>query len=109
MPMVEYTLDTLPELTEERRKELVKLDALPADQIDTSDIPELTDEQTRSCVARHEGRTRPPRLSQQARSTDLEHEPWRAEGGCLDAQVSRCRDRSAQRGGATSAFSSIRT
>ena len=25
MPMVEYTLDTLPELTEERRKELVKV------------------------------------------------------------------------------------
>ena len=45
MPMVEYTLDTLPKLTEERRKELAKLDALPVDQIDTSDIPELTDEQ----------------------------------------------------------------
>lgn len=45
MPIGEYTLDTLPELTEERRKELAKLDALPADQIDTSDIPELTDEQ----------------------------------------------------------------
>ena len=41
MPMVEYTLDTLPELTDERRKELARLDALPADQIDTSDIPEL--------------------------------------------------------------------
>ena len=41
MPMVEYTLDTLPKLTEDRRKELVKLDALPVDQIDTSDIPEL--------------------------------------------------------------------
>ena len=45
MPMVEYTLDTLPELTEERRKELAKLDALPVDQIDTSDIPELTEAQ----------------------------------------------------------------
>lgn len=43
--MVEYTLDTLPELTEDQRKEFAKLDALPADQIDTSDIPELTDEQ----------------------------------------------------------------
>lgn len=50
MPMVEYTLDTLPELTEERRKELARLDALPADQIDTSDIPELTDEQWASAV-----------------------------------------------------------
>ena len=41
MPMVEYTPDTLPKLTEDRRKELAKLDALPVDQIDTSDIPEL--------------------------------------------------------------------
>lgn len=45
MPMVEYTLDTLPELTEERRKALVQLAALPDDQIDTSDIPELTEAQ----------------------------------------------------------------
>ena len=50
MPMVEYTLDTLPKLTEERRKELAKLDALPVDQIDTSDIPELTDEQWAGAV-----------------------------------------------------------
>ncbi len=50
MPMVEYTSDTLPELTEEQRKELARLDALPADQIDTSDIPELTDEQWASAV-----------------------------------------------------------
>lgn len=50
MPMVEYTLDTLPELTEERRKELAKLDMLPADQIDTSDIPELSDEQWAGAV-----------------------------------------------------------
>ena len=41
MPMVEYTPDTLPKLTDDRRKELEKLDALPVDQIDTSDIPEL--------------------------------------------------------------------
>ena len=50
MPMVEYTLDTLPELTDERRKELARLDALPADQIDTSDIPQLTDEQWAGAV-----------------------------------------------------------
>jgi hypothetical protein len=48
--MVEYTLDTLPELPEERRKELTRLDALPADQIDTSDIPELIDEQWTSAI-----------------------------------------------------------
>lgn len=45
MPMLEYTPDALPKLTEERRKALAKLNALPLDQIDTSDIPELVDEQ----------------------------------------------------------------
>ena len=45
MPMVEYTLDTLPELTEDRRKALAQLAALPDEQIDTSDIPELTEAQ----------------------------------------------------------------
>lgn len=39
---VSYTLNTLPPVTEARRKELA---ALPDDQIDLSDIPELTDEQ----------------------------------------------------------------
>ena len=50
MPIVECTPDTLPELTEERRKELAKMNTLPADQIDTSDIPELTDEQWAGAV-----------------------------------------------------------
>ena len=45
MPMVEYTFDTLPALTEERRKELARLDALPPEQIDASDVPELTEAQ----------------------------------------------------------------
>lgn len=42
---VSYTLDTLPSLTEERRRELAMMTDLPDDQIDKSDIPELTDEQ----------------------------------------------------------------
>lgn len=42
---VSYTLDTLPSLTEERRRELAIMGDLPDDQIDMSDIPELTDEQ----------------------------------------------------------------
>lgn len=45
MPMVEYTFDTLPALTEERRKELARLDVLPPEQIDTSDVPELAEAQ----------------------------------------------------------------
>jgi uncharacterized protein (DUF4415 family) len=42
---VSYTLDTLPPLTQGRCRELTMMADLPDDQIDTSDIPELTDEQ----------------------------------------------------------------
>lgn len=78
MPMVEYTLDTLPELTEERRKELAKLDALPADQIDTSDIPELTDEQWASAVR---GRFYRPIKQQITARLDADVLAWLKAGG----------------------------
>lgn len=42
---VSYTLDTLPPLTEAQRQHLAALAAQPDDQIDLSDIPELTDAQ----------------------------------------------------------------
>lgn len=78
MPMVEYTLDTLPELTEERRKELAKLDALPADQIDTSDIPELTDEQWATAVR---GRFYRPIKQQITARLDADVLAWLKAGG----------------------------
>ena len=78
MPMVEYTLDTLPELNEERRKELAKLDALPADQIDTSDIPELTDEQWASAVR---GRFYRPIKQQVTARLDADVLAWLKAGG----------------------------
>ena len=78
MPMVEYTLDTLPELTEERRKELARLDALPADQIDTSDIPELTDEQWASAVR---GRFYRPIKQQITARLDADVLAWLKAGG----------------------------
>ena len=78
MPMVEYTLDTLPELTEERRKELARLDALPADQIDTSDIPELTDEQWASAVR---GRFYRPVKQQITARLDADVLAWLKAGG----------------------------
>jgi uncharacterized protein (DUF4415 family) len=76
--MVEYTLDTLPELTEERRKELARLDALPADQIDTSDIPELTDEQWASAVR---GRFYRPIKQQITARLDADVLAWLKAGG----------------------------
>jgi uncharacterized protein (DUF4415 family) len=45
MKPVSYTLDTLPPLTEKQRKHLEDLAVLSDDQIDFSDIPELTDAQ----------------------------------------------------------------
>lgn len=78
MPMVEYTLDTLPELTEERRKELARLDARPADQIDTSDIPELTDEQWASAVR---GRFYRPIKQQITARLDADVLAWLKAGG----------------------------
>ena len=78
MPMVEYTLDTLPELTEERRKELARLDALPADQIDTSDIPQLTDEQWAGAVR---GRFYRPIKQQVTARLDADVLAWLKAGG----------------------------
>lgn len=45
MKKVEHTLDTLPPLTEAQKADLERLAAMPDAEIDTSDIPELTDAQ----------------------------------------------------------------
>lgn len=45
MKTVKHTLDMLPPLTEAQKGELKRLAAMPDDQIDTSDIPELTNAQ----------------------------------------------------------------
>ena len=43
--LVRYTLDTLPQLTETQRANLRELASRPDSEIDTSDIPVLTDEE----------------------------------------------------------------
>ena len=45
MKKVEHTRDTLPPLTEAQKADLKRLAALPDAEIDTSDIPEMTDTQ----------------------------------------------------------------
>ena len=45
MKTVNHTPDTLPPLTEAQKSNLVLLDALSDRQIDTDDLPELTDAQ----------------------------------------------------------------
>lgn len=45
MKKVERTLDTLPPLTKAQQDDLKRLTAISDDEIDTSDMPELTDAQ----------------------------------------------------------------
>jgi len=47
---VSYTLNTLPPLTTKQRANLKALARRPDSEIDTSDIPELTDEQFKNAV-----------------------------------------------------------
>jgi uncharacterized protein (DUF4415 family) len=51
--IVRYTLDSLPELTKTRRAQLKALAARPDSEIDTSDIPEMTDEQWKNARRGH--------------------------------------------------------
>lgn len=75
---ISYTLDTLPKPTPERLEELRRLAALPDDQIDLSDIPELTPEQ----LARMErGRFYKPIKQQITARLDADVLAWLKEGG----------------------------
>jgi uncharacterized protein (DUF4415 family) len=51
--MVSYTLETLPPLTDAQLANLKALAARPDSEIDTSDIPELTDEQFKNAKRGH--------------------------------------------------------
>ena len=45
MKTVKHARDTLPPLTEAQKDNLKRLAVMPHDEVDTSDIPELTDAQ----------------------------------------------------------------
>jgi uncharacterized protein (DUF4415 family) len=51
--MVSYTLESLPPLTDAQLANLKALAARPDSEIDTSDIPELTDEQWKNAKRGH--------------------------------------------------------
>jgi len=51
--IVSYSLDTLPALTKADRARLKALAARPDSEIDTSDIPEMTDEQWKHARRSH--------------------------------------------------------
>jgi len=54
MAIVSYRRDEIPPITEERKAQLRALAARPDSEIDTSDIPELTDEQLARMRPGHE-------------------------------------------------------
>jgi len=51
--MVSYRPETLPPLTKADRRKLKALAARPDSEIDTSDIPEMTDEQWKNARCGH--------------------------------------------------------
>jgi uncharacterized protein (DUF4415 family) len=51
--IVSYKLETLPPLTQRQRADLKALAARPDSEIDTSDIPEMTDEQWKNARRGH--------------------------------------------------------
>ena len=53
MKMVSYTLEKLPRLTKARRAKLKVLATRPDSDIDTSDIPEMTEEQWKNARRGH--------------------------------------------------------
>lgn len=75
---VNYTLETLPEPTPERLAELKRLEAMPDDQTDTSDAPELTDKQWAEAVR---GRFYRPVKQQVTARLDADVLAWLKAGG----------------------------
>jgi uncharacterized protein (DUF4415 family) len=51
--MVSYTLDTMPPLTDAQSAKLKAMAARPDSEIDTGDIPELTDEEFKNAKRGH--------------------------------------------------------
>ena len=68
--MVSYTLETLPPISDERLAEMKVQSTLP---IDTSDIPELTDEQFKAAVR---SRFHRPRKTQLTINIDADVLEW---------------------------------
>jgi uncharacterized protein (DUF4415 family) len=61
--MVSYTPETLPRLTKADRAKLTALAARPDSEIDTSDIPEMTDEQWKHARRGHFYRPRKQQIT----------------------------------------------
>ncbi len=78
MKNIEHTLETLPPLTEAQIKELNRLSGRPDSEVDTSDIPELSDSELAG--AKRGGLYRPVKKQITAR-VDADVLAWLKSGG----------------------------
>jgi uncharacterized protein (DUF4415 family)/uncharacterized DUF497 family protein len=83
--MVSYTLDKLPPLTKARRANLKALATRPDNEIDTSDIPEMTEEQWKNARRGHFYR---PRKRQITARVDADVLDWlKAQGKGYQSRI----------------------
>lgn len=83
--MVSYTLDKLPPLTKARRAKLKELATRPDSEIDTSDIPEMTEEQWKNARRGHFYR---PRKRQITARVDADVLDWlKAQGKGYQSRI----------------------
>src|SRR5579863_5297870 len=83
--MVSYTPETLPKLTKADRAKLKVLAARPDSEIDTSDIPEMTDEQWKQARRGHFYR---PRKQQITARVDADVLAWlKAQGKGYQSRI----------------------
>jgi uncharacterized protein (DUF4415 family) len=83
--IVSYTLKTLPPLTKAGRARLKALAARPDSEIDTSDIPEMTDEQWKQARRGHFYR---PRKQQITARVDADVLAWlKAQGKGYQSRI----------------------
>jgi uncharacterized DUF497 family protein len=83
--MVSYTLDKLPPLTKARRAKLKALATRPDSEIDTSDIPEMTEEQWKNARRGHFYR---PRKRQITARVDADVLDWlKAQGKGYQSRI----------------------
>jgi uncharacterized protein (DUF4415 family) len=83
--MVSYTTETLPKLTKADRAKLKALAARPDSAIDTSDIPEMTDEQWKRARRGHFYR---PRKQQITARVDADVLAWlKAQGKGYQSRI----------------------
>jgi uncharacterized protein (DUF4415 family) len=82
---ISFTLDKLPQLTKTRRAEMKALASRPDSEIDTSDIPEMTEEQWRNARRGHFYR---PRKQQITARVDADVLDWlKAEGKGYQSRI----------------------